>query len=247
MRRRMVTLLFRTVRTTRNRNMKRFAGLLFSLCAVAVLAQAGTQNDLSAVAGPEAAPTFARYVPADKIPCQYDLPADASYGTVPYGFAAVDVILDENGTAKSIRISQTSGNADFDDLALHQSRLATCKPFPGLFGKNIPVETTFVFGAKSAQQLYPQKVRRLVRSHLIWHGSSVDLPTVILVNCAPDGKVLSATIVQSSGNVEWDAAALNAVQLSDPMPEDEKGKAPARFKITLYQQGMAPQSNANLH
>lgn len=225
--------------------MKRFATLLFSLYAISALAQSSTQND--AGAGAETVPTSARSVSANEIPCQYGLPANASYGTVPLGLAAVDVLLDEKGKVQSTRISQTSGNAAFDDLALSQSRLATCKPFPGLFGKSIPVETTFVFVADPANQPFPQKVRRLVHSHLIWHGDSVSLPTVISVNCAPDGKLLSATIVQSSGNDAWDAAALNAVQLSDPMPTGEKGKAPAHFKITLYQQGTVPKRNAGLH
>ena len=227
--------------------MNRFTRLLFSLYAVSALAHAGTQNDLGPVAGTEATPTSARYVPADKIPCEYGLPADASYGTVPHGLAEVEVILDENGTVKSTRILQTSGNADFDDLALHESRLATCKPVLGLFGKNIPVETTFVFASISAVQLYVQKIRRLVHSHVRWHGNSVDLPTVISVNCAANGKLLSASIVQSSGNVAWDAAALNAVQQSDPMPAEQNGQARARFTITLYQHEITPKPNANLH
>jgi colicin import membrane protein len=215
--------------------MKRFATLLFCLYTISALAQTSTQND--AGAGADAVPTSARLVSANEIPCQYGL---------PLGLAAVALIIDEKGKVQSTRIAQTSGNAAFDDLALSQSRLATCKPFPGLFGKSIPVETTFVFVAGPAHQPFPQKIRRLVHSHLIWHGDSVSLPTVISVNCAPDGKLLSATIVQSSGNVAWDAAALNAVRVSDPMPIDDSGKTPAHIKITLYQQEPVPKRNAGL-
>ena len=85
------------------------------------------------------------------------------------------------------------------------------------------------------------------RPHLKWHGDSVSLPTVISVNCAPDGKLLSAAIVKSSGNVAWDAAALDAVQLSDPMPAYENGKAMEHFEITFYQQGIVRQPNGNLY
>ncbi|MEX3858238.1 TonB family protein [Paraburkholderia sp. BR10923] len=224
--------------------MKRFATLLFGLYAISALAQASTQNDAGTSA--DAVPTSARLVSANEIPCEYGLPANASYGTVPLGLASVAVIIDEKGKVQSARIAQTSGNAAFDDLALSQSRLATCKPFPGLFGKSIPIETTFVFVAGPAHQPLPQKIRRLVHSHLVWHGDSVSLPTVISVKCAPDGKLLSATIVQSSGNFAWDAAALNAVRLSDPLPTDDSGKTPALIKITLYQQEPVPKRNAGV-
>jgi TonB family protein len=227
--------------------MKRFAGLLFSLYAISAVVQASTPNDSGSIAEHEPAPTSARSVPAKEIPCQYGMPANASYGTVPNGLAAVDVVLDEKGIVQSTWISQTSGNAAFDELALSQSRVATCKPFPGLFGKSIPVKTTFVFVADPAKLPFPQRITRLVRSHLKWHGDSVSLPTVISVNCAPDGKLLSAAIVKSSGNVAWDAAAFDAVQLSDPMPAYENGKALEHFQITFYQQGIVRQPNGNLY
>ncbi|SIT41693.1 hypothetical protein BN2475_310160 [Paraburkholderia ribeironis] len=49
----------------------------------------------------------------------------------------------------------------------------------------------------------------------------------------PNGKLDPATIVRSSGDADWDATALQAVQRSNPMPIDTNGKAPARFLITL--------------
>ena len=57
------------------------------------------------------------------------------------------------------------------------------------------------------------------------------------VRCSPTGTLLSATITRSSGNEQWDQAALRAVQRSDPMPVDIDGKAPDRFTITLRPAG----------
>jgi colicin import membrane protein len=82
---------------------------------------------------------------------------------------------------------------------------------------------------------YGEKVRRRIRANLQWHGGTATSPAVILVNCSPNGKLLSATIARSSGDSAWDDAALEAVQKSDPMPIDVNGKAPARFLITYYQ------------
>ncbi|WP_373322154.1 TonB family protein [Paraburkholderia adhaesiva] len=223
--------------------MKRFAVLLLSLCTATAFAQSDVQSDPKLTTASEAAPATTRFVPDDQIPCQYGLAAGTPRKTTPNGPAAVHVSLDEQGQVKDAELWRSSGDAAFDNLALRQSRLATCKPVLGLFGKSIPVETTFWFVATpaktvasgSAVQPYARKIQRLVRANLRWHGEDVTLPAVVAVNCSPDGKLLSATIVHSSGNSAWDDAALRAVQDSDPMPADENGKTPAHFTITYYQ------------
>jgi colicin import membrane protein len=42
---------------------------------------------------------------------------------------------------------------------------------------------------------------------------------------------------RSSGNAQWDSAALSAVEKSDPMPRDLNGSAPASFLITFRPKG----------
>jgi TonB family protein len=84
---------------------------------------------------------------------------------------------------------------------------------------------------------FDDKVRRRVRPYIEWNGETQGLETVIAVHCAPTGTLLSATIERSSGNSQWDAAALQAVQHSDPMPSDTNGKTPVSFTITLRPAG----------
>lgn len=84
---------------------------------------------------------------------------------------------------------------------------------------------------------YDDKVRRRVRPNIVWAGETSGLATVIAVHCSPDGAILSATVKTGSGNAGWDAAALQAVQHSDPMPLDTDGHAPAIFDITLRPAG----------
>ncbi|MEM5372846.1 energy transducer TonB [Paraburkholderia azotifigens] len=90
------------------------------------------------------------------------------------------------------------------------------------------------FGSDAAMKSFGEKVRRLVRSNLVWIGPADNSTrTVIQVQCATDGKLLSATIYRASGNPAWDAAALSAVQHSDPMPSDDYGNTLIHFKITV--------------
>lgn len=86
----------------------------------------------------------------------------------------------------------------------------------------------------SASSSYADRVRRRVQPNIVFAGdTSLDISTLVAVDCAPDGHVLNARIVRPSGNPGWDDAAIRAVQRSDPMPLDDNGTAPAHFTITF--------------
>jgi TonB family protein len=87
-----------------------------------------------------------------------------------------------------------------------------------------PYPASMPYMAKLAQRINPQ---------IIWHGSGTRLGTTIAIHCASDGKLLSATIIRSSGNPSWDTAVLEAVRRSDPLPVDTNGKAREHFNITV--------------
>jgi colicin import membrane protein len=88
-------------------------------------------------------------------------------------------------------------------------------------------------GGTATSSGYNDKVQRRVQPNVIWSGPTQGLETRISVRCAPSGTILGATIARSSGNADWDAAALRAVQHSDPMPTDTDGKAPSSFTIRM--------------
>jgi TonB family protein len=80
---------------------------------------------------------------------------------------------------------------------------------------------------------YAEMVRQRVRPHIVWSGKVVHGETLVEVHCASSGALESAKIVRSSGDVDWDRAALRAVLKADPMPQDENGEARRSFTITL--------------
>ncbi|WP_415913873.1 energy transducer TonB [Paraburkholderia sp. J76] len=87
----------------------------------------------------------------------------------------------------------------------------------------------------SIKHPFPQKVQQLLQSRLVWNGKNTGLETLVSVQCSADGRLLSAKIVRSSGDMAWDAAVMRAVQQSDPMPVDDDGRTPSQFKITFRQ------------
>lgn len=181
------------------------------------------------------------YAPASVIPCHYGLPTEAMPGLPPQKlFAAVRASLNARGEVTSVVLEKSSGNSTFDDLALSQSRKATCKPFLAPDGKAVPIETNFLFTAlpselraDPASETLAARIARRVRAHIDWNGPFTGLSTIISVHCGSDGKLLSASIVKSSGNRAWDAAALAAVEHADPMPTDSNGKSVEHFTITV--------------
>ncbi|HEX3379190.1 MAG TPA: cell envelope integrity protein TolA [Paraburkholderia sp.] len=92
-------------------------------------------------------------------------------------------------------------------------------------------------GGTAASPGYADKVRKVVRPNISWGGETEGLETVIAVRCAPSGTLLDASVSRGSGNAAWDAAALRAVQRSNPMPQDVNGKTPESFYITLRPAG----------
>jgi colicin import membrane protein len=93
-------------------------------------------------------------------------------------------------------------------------------------------------GGNAASAGYAELVQRRVRPNIVWSGETSGLETVVSVRCSPSGTLLSATITRSSGNEQWDQAALRAVQRSDPMPRDVGDKpTPDHFTITLRPAG----------
>lgn len=189
----------------------------------------------------------ARYVPVRDIPCTYQLTETMLRELPPKPLTAVvRVFLDASGSVQDAVVSIPSGNGTFDKAVVRASRLAVCKPFSDEHGIPVPVETNFRFAVRGdelalaaefrpdpASETFAAKVERRVRPHVMWDGQTPGLRTIVSVHCAPDGKLLSATIIRSSGNQAWDAVALHAVQASDPMPSDSSGQTPVRFSITL--------------
>jgi colicin import membrane protein len=82
---------------------------------------------------------------------------------------------------------------------------------------------------------YAERVRQKVKPNIIFNQDIDGNPAaVVAVRMAPDGSILSTRLAKSSGNAAWDNAVLRAVTLSDPLPRDESGVAPAEIRITFW-------------
>ena len=93
-----------------------------------------------------------------------------------------------------------------------------------------------VGGGGSAPPGWTDKVIKKVKPLIVFNPESVsgNPAAVIQVNLAPDGAILSTSILTSSGNPSWDRAVLLALSRAESLPKDDNGKIPQReVKLTF--------------
>jgi colicin import membrane protein len=130
---------------------------------------------------------------------------------------------------------KTARKADSSAAGQHEERLAALRALAADVSSGNDLKPDSVAKASPG---YADRVRRRVRPNVVAPINIDGNPSsIIAVRCAPDGSLLSATMQRSSGNLEWDIAALSAVEKSDPMPRDVNGSAPSSFLITFRPKG----------
>ena len=93
-----------------------------------------------------------------------------------------------------------------------------------------------VGGGGNAPPGWTDKVIKKVKPLIVFNPESVsgNPAAVIQVNLAPDGAILSTSILSSSGNPSWDRAVLLALSRAESLPKDDNGKIPQReVKLTF--------------
>jgi colicin import membrane protein len=93
-----------------------------------------------------------------------------------------------------------------------------------------------VGGGGNAPPGWTDKVIKKVKPLIVFNAESVsgNPAAVIQVTLAPDGAILSTSVLTSSGNSAWDRAVLLALSRAESLPKDDNGKIPQReVKLTF--------------
>jgi colicin import membrane protein len=73
--------------------------------------------------------------------------------------------------------------------------------------------------------------------NIVFNGTiSGDATAWVEIHCAPDGRILSRRLLESSGSPEWDNAVLRGIDKTEFLPMDENGRLPD----TVQQLGIKP-------
>ena len=130
--------------------------------------------------------------------------------------------------------AETKANAAAEKVRADQ--LARLRAAAGAEGGSGGTSGGGVGGGGNAPPGWTDKVVKKVKPLIVFNPESISSnpAAVIQVNLAPDGAILSTSILTSSGNSGWDRAVLLALSRAESLPKDDNGKIPQReVKLTF--------------
>jgi len=130
--------------------------------------------------------------------------------------------------------AETKANAAADKVRADQ--LARLRAAAGAEGGSGGTVGSGVGGGGNAPPGWTDKVVKKVKPLIVFNPESIsgNPAAVIQVSLAPDGAILSTSILSSSGNAGWDRAVLLALSRAESLPKDDNGKIPQReVKLTF--------------
>ena len=135
---------------------------------------------------------------------------------------------------KAAAPAETKANAAAEKVRADQ--LARLRAAAGAEGGSGGTSGSGVGGGGNAPPGWTDKVVKKVKPLIVFNPESIsgNPAAVVKVNLAPDGVILSADLVTSSGNAGWDRAVLLALSRAESLPKDDNGKIPQReVKLTF--------------
>ena len=135
---------------------------------------------------------------------------------------------------KALSPAETKANAAAEKVRADQ--LARLRAAAGAEGGSGGTVGNGVGGGGNAPPGWTDKVIKKVKPLIVFNPESIsgNPAAVIQVNLAPDGAILSTSVLTSSGNPGWDRAVLLALSRAESLPKDDNGKIPQReVKLTF--------------
>ena len=135
---------------------------------------------------------------------------------------------------KAMSAAEVKANAAAEKVRADQ--LARLRAAAGAEGGSGGSSGSGVGGGGNAPPGWTDKVIKKVKPLIVFNAESVsgNPAAVIKVELAPDGAILSTSILTSSGIEAWDRAVLLALSRAQSLPKDDSGKIPQRqVKLTF--------------
>ena len=119
---------------------------------------------------------------------------------------------------------------------IRADQMARLRAAAGAEGGSGGASGSGVGGGGNAPPGWTDQVVKKVKPLIVFNPESItgNPAAVIKVELAPDGAILSTSILTSSGNSGWDRAVLLALTRAETLPKDDNGKIPQRqVKLTF--------------
>lgn len=79
---------------------------------------------------------------------------------------------------------------------------------------------------------YAGRIKARIKPNIVFTEAVSGNPlATVEVRCAPDGRIISRRLLTASGEQAWDEAVLRAIDRTEVLPLDERGKVPSVMQI----------------
>jgi colicin import membrane protein len=79
---------------------------------------------------------------------------------------------------------------------------------------------------------YAGRIKARIKPNIVFTDEVAGNPlATVEVRCAPDGRIIGRRLITRSGNTAWDDAVLRAIDRTEVLPLDERGKVPPVMQI----------------
>jgi colicin import membrane protein len=81
---------------------------------------------------------------------------------------------------------------------------------------------------------YAGRIKARIKPNVVFTEEVSGNPVAsVEVNCAPDGRIIGRRLITRSGNTAWDDAVLRAIDRTEVLPLNEKGRVPSVMQISF--------------
>jgi colicin import membrane protein len=197
--------------------------------------QTPPEPEMKTVAKEEAADIAVKKKPAEKEPPKKEVVKEVPKAVKPPPPKEKEKEQPKKAEApKAPTPAEMKANAAAEKVRADQ--LARLRAAAGAEGGSGGAVGSGVGGGGNALPDWNEKVIKKVKPLIVFNAESVsgNPAAVIQVTLAPDGAILSTSILTSSGNTSWDRAVLLALSRAESLPKDDNGKIPQReVKLTF--------------
>ena len=136
----------------------------------------------------------------------------------------------EKQLAQEARNKEEAARAEKDLKAQRDANLRRIAGMAGATGSDTATGTAQRSAGPSAS--YAGKVAAKVKPNIVFPDEIAGNPMAdVEVRAAPDGTILSARLLKSSGIKAWDEAVLKAIAKTEKLPQDTDGRVPSTLII----------------
>jgi len=149
--------------------------------------------------------------------------------------ARQDKLHAEKVKAEKLKLAQEKKAAEQQARLLEAQRQQNLQRIAGLAGSSGGANATgSALKSAGPSAGYAGRIRARIKPNIVFTNEIPGNPTAeVVVRTAPDGTIVGRTLLKPSGNPNWDAAVLKAIDKTEVLPRDIDGRVPPTLEISF--------------